>query len=135
MTINSSGTVSWSSPVAGKYSVTVTALDAKSGLSGHGVYSVTIVASGPSITASSLTGTAGKKLTGTITLVDSTSNTISITISGVPSGMTFALASNSPVLSVTWASPVTGNYTLAVSARDGNGLTAALNVPVSIASH
>ena len=135
MTINSSGVVSWSSPVAGKYSVTVTASDAKTGLSGKGVYTVTIAAAGPSITASSLTGKAGTKLTGSITLADSTSNSLSITISGVPGGMTFTPASNSPVLNVTWASPVTGNYTLVVSARDGNGLTATLNVAVSIASH
>ncbi len=135
MTVSSAGVVSWSSPVAGTYSVTVTASDAKTGLSGKGVYTVTIAAAGPTITASSLTGKVGTKLTGTITFADSTSNSLSITISGVPSGMTFTLASNSPVLNVTWPAPVTGNYTLLVSVRDGNGLTATLNVAVNIASH
>ena len=135
MSINSSGVVGWSTPVAGKYSVTVIATDAKTGLSGRGVYTVTIAAAGPTITASSLVGTAGKKLTGSISFADSTSNSLSISVTGVPSGMAFTPAANSPVLNVTWNSPTTGSYTLVVSARDGNGLTSTLNVPVSIASH
>jgi hypothetical protein len=49
--------------------------------------------------------------------------------------MSFTSTSNSPVLDVTWASPVKGSYTLVVSARDGNGLTGTLKVPVVIASH
>lgn len=135
MSINSSGVVSWSSPVAGKYSVTVTATDARTGLSGHGVYTVTIAVAGPTITASSLVGTAGRKLTGSISFTDNTSNSLSITISGVPGGMSFTPASNSAALNVTWTSPVTGSYTLVVSARDGSGLTGTLKVPVVIASH
>ena len=135
MSINSSGVVSWSSPVAGKYAVTVTATDAKTGLSGHGVYTVTIAVAGPTITASSLVGTAGRKLTGSISFTDNTSNSLSITISGVPGGMSFTPASNSAALNVTWTSPVTGSYTLVVSARDGSGLTGTLKVPVVIASH
>jgi subtilase family serine protease len=93
------------------------------------------VATGPTINASSLVGSAGRKLTGSISFADSTSNSLSITISGVPSGMSFTSTSNSPVLDVTWASPVKGSYTLVVSARDGNGLTGTLKVPVVIASH
>ena len=135
MSINSSGVVSWSNPVAGKYSVTVVATDTRTGSSGRGVYTVTIAAAGPTITASSMAGKAGQKLTGSISFADSTSNSLSITITGVPGGMGFTAAANSPVLNVAWASPVAGTYTLVVSARDGNGLTATLNVPVSITSH
>ena len=134
MSINSSGVVSWSSPVAGKYSVTVIATDTRTGLSGRGVYAVTIAAAGPTITASSMAGTAGKKLTGTLSFADSTSNSLSITITGVPGGLGITPVANSPALDVTWASPVAGTYTLVVSARDGNGLTSTLSVPVSIAS-
>ena len=135
MSINSSGVVSWNNPVVGKYSVTVIATDTRTGSSGRGVYTITIAAAGPTITASSMAGKAGQKLTGSISFADSTSNSLSITITGVPSGMGFTAAANSPVLNVAWASPVTGTYTLVVSARDGNGLTATLNVPVSITSH
>jgi hypothetical protein len=49
--------------------------------------------------------------------------------------MSFTPASNSAALNVTWTSPVTGSYTLVVSARDGSGLTGTLKVPVVIASH
>jgi hypothetical protein len=135
MSINSSGVVSWSTPVAGTYSVTVIATDTRSGLSGRGVYAVTIAKAGPTITASSMTGTVGNKLTGAISFADSSSSSISITISGVPGGMVFTPAANSPVLAVTWAAPAAGSYTLVVYAKDGSGLTSTLNVPVSIASH
>lgn len=93
------------------------------------------VVAGPQITASSLVGTVGKKLTGSISFADSTSNSLSITISAVPSGMSLTSASNSPVVNVTWVSPVKGSYTLLVSAKDGNGLTGTLKVPVVIASY
>ena len=135
MSVNSSGVVSWSAPVAGNYSVTVVVTDTRTGSSGRGVYTVTIAKAGPTITATSMTGTVGKKLTGTISFADSSSSSISITISGVPGGMTFTPIPNSPALGVTWAAPVAGSYTLVVNARDGNGLTSTLNVPVSIASH
>jgi len=135
VSINSSGVVSWSTPVAGNYSVTVIATDTKSGLSGRGVYTVTIAKAGPTITASSMTGTVGKKLTGTISFADSSSSSISITISGVPGGMAFTPTPNSPALGVTWAAPVAGSYTLVVYAKDGSGLTSTLSVPVSVATH
>lgn len=61
-------TVSWANPVAGTYTVTITAKDSKTGLSGQGVMTVKIVTAGPLITAPAMTGVAGKALSGTISI-------------------------------------------------------------------
>jgi len=150
MSISSAGVVSWATPVAGSYSVTVTAKDSKTGLSGQGVYTVVIAAastttstgttttgttttgsgSGPVIKATSMSGVAGRALSGTITITDSTSKSVTVSISGAPLGMNFQVSGMQIVAS--WASPQTGSYTLKVVATDGNGASAALSVPVTV---
>ncbi|MYM75981.1 peptidase S53 [Duganella sp. FT134W] len=146
MSISSAGVVSWATPVAGTYSVTVTAKDSKTGLSGQGVYTVTIAAatststtttttttaagSGPVIKATTMSGVAGRALSGTISITDATSKSISVSISGAPLGMSFQVSGMQIVAS--WASPQTGSYTLKVVATDGNGASASLAVPVTV---
>lgn len=88
---------------------------------------------GPVISAPALTGVSGKALSGTISLSDATSNTIAVTISGLPSGMTLGLSGLN--ITVKWASPATGKYSLTVNAKDGNGQTATASVPVTITAH
>ena len=133
LSINASGLLSWANPVAGKYAVSVTALDTQTRLSGKGVLTVTIAPSGPVITAAALAGVAGKPLTGTITLSDATSSSLTVSVSNVPAGMTLAVSG--AALTLRWASPVTGTYTLGVSAVDGNGQSASLNLRVTISAH
>lgn len=144
MSISSAGVVSWATPVAGTYSVTVTAKDSKTGLSGQGVYTVTIAAatstttttttttagSGPVIKATTMSGVAGRALSGTISITDATSKSISVSISGAPLGMSFQVSGMQIVAN--WASPQTGSYTLKVVATDGNGASASLSVPVTV---
>jgi hypothetical protein len=130
MSISSVGVLHWSAPVVGKYSVKVNATDSRTGLSGQGIFTVNIVASGPTITAAAMDGVVGKALTGTISFADSTSNKLLITFTGVPKGV--ALASSGSTVNVRWAAPVIGNYLLGASVKDGNGQTATLNVPVTI---
>ena len=130
MLISATGSVTWANPVAGKYSVTLVATDTRTGLAGSAVATVTIVAAGPVITASTLVGVAGKPLAGSIVLSDSTANSLNISISGIPAGMTFTPSGLS--LAVQWTKPVTGKYTLNVSVTDGNGARASLAVPVTI---
>ena len=142
MSISTAGVVSWATPVAGSYSVTVTAKDSKTGLSGQGVYTVVIAAasttttttttsgSGPVIKATAMTGVAGRALSGTITISDNSSKSLTVSISGAPLGMNFQVSGMQIVAS--WASPQTGSYTLKVVATDGNGASSALSVPVTI---
>ena len=130
MTLSSAGLVAWSNPIVGNYSVTVTATDPKTGLYGQGVYKVTILAPGPQIIVTPITGTHGKAVSGTITLSDANATSISTSITGVPLGMTFT--PKGLMITVNWASPVTGRFTLAISATDSSKLTSTASLPITI---
>lgn len=136
MSINAStGVVSWASPVLGTYSVTAIAKDSKTGLSGQAVYTVKIAAStttsgGLSVSAPAITGTAGKAVSGTITITDSGVSWVSVSISGAPLGMSFSMTG----LTVTakWPSPVVGSYTLTIVVADSAGRKVQVQMPVTI---
>ncbi|PXX40307.1 S53 family peptidase [Undibacterium pigrum] len=131
MSINAAGTISWTSPLAGKYLITVIAKDSKTGLSGQAVISLTVAASGISINApTSMTGVAGKALTGTISITAPGASSISVSITGAPLGLSFAMSGLD--ITTSWASPVTGSYTLKITATDNAGRTATASVPISI---
>ncbi|MBU6271405.1 MAG: S53 family peptidase [Betaproteobacteria bacterium] len=132
MSISAAGVVSWASPVLGTYTVTVTARDTKTGLSGQGVYTVKIVQAGPVITAAPISGVSGKTLTGTITITDATATAIYVSISGVPLGMRFSV--NGSSILVNWPNPVVGSYSLTVTAVDSAGLRAQAAVPVTVSA-
>ena len=118
MTIASTGIVSWATPVAGSYPVTVTAKDSKTGLSGSGVYAITIYPPpAPVVSSASVSGTAGIALTFTATVSDS--NPYTLTLSAAPAGMTISATGV-----VNWAAPVAGTYAITVTAKDSKtGLT------------
>lgn len=103
-----------------------------SSLSGATVASnpTTPVATGPTLTTTSLTGTAGKGFTGTIGYAAPGASSLSITISGAPSGMGFA--STSGGIAVSWAKPVAGKTTLVITLKDNQGRTTTGNVTVTI---
>ncbi|WP_426086793.1 putative Ig domain-containing protein [Janthinobacterium sp. PSPC1-1] len=130
MSISAAGVVSWASPVLGTYSVTIIAKDTKTGLSGQAVATVKIAAAGPTISAAAMTGVAGKAMSGSIVLTAPGATSLRISIDGAPLGMQFSMSG----LTITayWPQPVAGSYTLKVVALDNNGLTAQLNVPVTV---
>ncbi|HEY6925961.1 MAG TPA: putative Ig domain-containing protein, partial [Steroidobacteraceae bacterium] len=132
MSISNSGVVSWPSPVAGSYSVTIVATDTNTHLSGSAAAAITIAPAGPVIHASSITGVAGKALTGSISFTDSTSNLLKVTIGSIPAGM--ILIPSGAAIGLQWASPVAGSYSLTVTLKDGNGQSAATTMPIIIAS-
>jgi len=130
MTVASTGVVSWAKPVLGSYTVTVMAKDSKTGLTGQGVYTVKIATAGPVISATAMTGVAGKPLTGSISITDSTATSVQISISGVPLGMGFSMSGTT--ITASWPSPVTGSYSLKVTAIDNAGLSAQMIIPLTI---
>ncbi|MFN7155415.1 MAG: putative Ig domain-containing protein [Acidovorax sp.] len=130
MLVGSDGVVSWGKPVAGSYSVTLTARDTKTGLTGKGVYTVKIAAAGPVISAAAMVGVAGKPLSGAITISSPGATSLSVSIAGVPLGMGFSIAGTT--ITARWPKPVTGSYKLLVTARDSAGLSAQLAIPVTI---
>ncbi len=129
MTITTAGVVSWSTPVAGTYAVTVKATDTKSGLTGQGVYTVTVKAPPPpTVTAATVTGMAGKALSYTVAYT--APNPVTFTLTGAPSGMSI---SSTGVIS--WTSPVLGTYNVTVTAKDSKtGFTASAVVSVKISA-
>ena len=80
-----------------------------------------------------MTGVAGKPLSGTITIADPGATALSVSISGVPLGMSFS--ANGLTLTANWASPVTGSYTLKVVVQDSAGLSAQASVPITVTAH
>ncbi|OYU46209.1 MAG: peptidase S53 [Burkholderiales bacterium PBB4] len=132
MAVNSTGTVSWATPVAGSYAVIAVAKDSKTGLSGQGSYTVTISKAGLVIAAPAVNGIAGKALSGSITISAPGATYISTSISGAPWGMGFS--STGLVINYSWASPVTGSYTLKVVVTDSSGQTAQASVPITVAA-
>jgi hypothetical protein len=133
MTIAASGVISWPTPIAGAYAVTVIATDTKTNLTGKGVYTVTIAVAGPVIKVSTMNGVAGKSMSGTISITDSTANGFSVTISGFPNGITFS--ASGAVITASWAKPVTGSYTMQIRVQDSNGKTASASVPITVTAH
>lgn len=132
MSISSAGVVSWASPVAGAYQVTVNAQDKVNGLTGKGTYAVTITKplAPPTITATALSGTAGKALSGSFQVADANGYGMSVSISGFPSGMTFALSGKSIVIN--WPKPATGKYTLTITVVNSAGARAQTTQPITI---
>ena len=55
---------------------------------------------------------------------------VMITISGVPLGMGFSMSGTT--ITASWPSPVTGSYSLKVTATDNAGLSAQLIIPLTI---
>ena len=129
MTISTAGVLTWAKPVAGIYSVTVKASDAITGESGSAVYSITVDSASPIISAPAITGTAGKLLTGTITVTD-IAPSISVSIANAPVGMTFK--PNGSTVLISWADAVHGKYNLTVTAIDSNKHSSTLVMAVTV---
>ena len=131
MAISTTGAVTWATPVIGTYPVTVIAKDSKTGLSGQGVYSVTIAqVPAPVVNAAAISGKVGTALSFTVAVT--ASNPVTYSLSGAPAGMTISTAGV-----VTWAAPVAGTYKVTVTAKDsktglsGQGLyTIAIAAPL-----
>ncbi len=132
LAISSSGVVTWAKPVAGTYSVTVTAKDSVTGLSGSGLFTVTISSQGPSVVAAAMTGQVGKALTGSITISDTNVQWVEVSIAGAPMGMSFSGVGLT--ITASWPSPVKGSYTLKITVVDSAGRSTQISVPVTVAA-
>lgn len=136
MQISSVGAVTWASPVAGSYVVTVVAKDNKTGLSGQGLYTIAVSSlTGPIITGTGLTGVAGKVLSGVISISDPGVSIIGVGIGGAPLAMSFNPVGGINNIAFNWPSPVAGSYTLRVMATDSAGQSAQVSLTITIASH
>ena len=87
---------------------------------------------GPVITAAAMTGVQGQTMTGSIGVSNTDNLAMSVTISGVPTGMRFTLSGST--LTARWASPAIGNYSLSLRALDSAGHSSAATVPVTVSA-
>jgi hypothetical protein len=90
----------------------------------------TTTTTAPKLTTTSLAGVAGKALSASIAYSAPSSTSLTISISGAPSGMSFSASSGA--IAVTWAKPVTGSYTLSITLKDNLGQTSTGTVAVKI---
>jgi subtilase family serine protease len=112
MALSATGVVTWSTPVAGTYKVTVLAKDTKTGLSGQGVFTVAIAAPlPPSVSAATVNGRPGTALSFIASAM--APNPVSWSLSGAPAGMTISANGT-----VSWPAPVVGTYSVTVIAKD-----------------
>jgi hypothetical protein len=129
--IAGTGIVTWATPLAGTYSLGVTARDTVTGLTGQGTYTVTIAPqAAPVVSAGAISGVTGTALSFRPTVT--ASNPVTYTLSGSPTGMVISTAGV-----VSWPAPVAGTYRVTVAARDtrtgltGQGVyTVAISAPL-----
>lgn len=108
----STGVVTWASPVAGKYSITASVKDSKTGLSGQAVYTVTVTTPAPpSVGSGSVSGKVGVRLNFSVAVTSS--NPVTYSLTGAPAGMSVTSAGL-----VTWPNPVVGTYKVTVTAKN-----------------
>lgn len=117
----------WGTPNAGAL---LTSLTGASVTSSTTTAAPTATSTAPQLSITSLTGTAGKAFTGTIGYSAPGATSLSISISGAPSGMSFSATSAG--IGVSWASPVAGSSTLVITLKDNLSQTATGTVKVTI---
>jgi len=116
----------WGTPNASALLSSLSSSTVNSGSSTGGTTTTT----GPKLTTTSLSGTAGKAFSGTIAYTAPGASSLSITIAGAPSGMSFSATSSG--IAVSWARAVAGSYTLVVTLKDNLGQSSTGNVVVTI---
>ena len=112
MAVSSAGVVSWAKPVAGSYSVTVSATDTRTGQTAQGVYAITIVTPEPPVvSAVSATAVAGKAFSQAMSVT--APNAVTWTLTKPPAGLVIGKTGV-----VSWPKPVKGSYSITVTAKD-----------------
>lgn len=117
----------WGTP---NVSALLTSLSGVSPTAAGGSTGTTPATSGPSLTTTSLTGTAGKAFSATIGYSAPGASSLNISISGAASGMSFSASSTG--LTVNWPYPVAGRSQLVITLKDNLGRSTTGTVAVTI---
>lgn len=113
MTISTAGLISWPTPAAGTYKVTVKATDTITKLAGSAVATIVVAKPvAPVVSAASVTGQAGTALSYQVSA--QSTNPAQFALTGTkPSGLSISSTGL-----ISWAKPVVGTYKLTVKATD-----------------
>ncbi|MDR7269324.1 subtilase family serine protease [Pelomonas saccharophila] len=117
----------WGTP---NVSALLTSLSGASATTTSGGSTTTPNTTGPQLTTTSLSGTAGRAFSGTIGYSAPGATSLNISITGAASGMVFSGSSTG--LTVAWANPVAGRTHLVITLKDNLGRTTTGTVVVTI---
>jgi serine protease len=122
--------LSWSAPVVGSYTFTVTAKTA-AGASASGTYAVKVIAgTAPVISGTGkFSGTAGKAFTGTLSATNPNVATLTWSLSGAPSGLAITTAG-----AMSWAAPLAGSHTFTAKVTDSYGYSSTQTEVLTVAA-
>jgi serine protease len=128
LTVDASGYVRWTSPVAGSYTFMATATTS-AGASASARYALTVIRvnHAPTLASGTVTLRTNSALRLALAGVDVDGDRLAYTMTGAPNGMTLSSAG---VLS--WARAVNGAYALKVTVRDSRGLAAVATIAVAV---
>jgi hypothetical protein len=129
VTVDASGTLKWSVPVAGSYSFTATATAA--GKSASATYALKVIAATAPVFSSTgkFTGTAGTAFSGGLSASNPNGGSLTYSVSGAPSGLTASAGGT-----LNWASPVAGSYTFTAKVTDSYGYSSTQTETLSVAA-
>jgi len=130
LTVDATGMLKWTSPVAGSYSFTATATTA-AGKSASGAYALKVIAATAPVFSSSgkFAATAGTAFAGALSASNPNAGTLAFSVAGAPSGLT---ASTSGALS--WAAPVAGTYSFTATVTDNYGYSSSQTETLTVAA-
>jgi hypothetical protein len=128
MTVSSAGVLTWATPVAGLYSITVTATGSPSSM-GKGVYTLTVSPANraPVVTGASLSATTTTPFTYQVAASDPDGDKLAYALTGAPAGLTISATG-----ALSWTTPVKGSYSMVVTVTDPYGLKASATIALGV---
>ena len=129
LTVDTTGTLKWSAPVAGSYSFTAVATAA--GKSAQAAYAVKVIpGTNPAFTSNGVyAGTAGATFSGSLSANNPNTGTLAYSVTGAPSGL---VASTSGV--ITWAGATAGTYSFTAKVADNYGYSTTQTATLTVAA-
>lgn len=125
LTLGNGGLLSWAQPVAGAYTLVVTATDSY-GYSASATYKLAIEGA-PVVSAATLTANTGAAFSAQVVARDPIGAMLTYSLSGAPAGLGIGTTG---VLA--WAAPVRGSYAFTVTARNPAGQSASATIKLTV---
>ncbi len=132
LAVSAAGVLTWARPTPGSHALTLTATDSRHRLAGSATVKLNIakLPKPPVVHVTPVTGQVGRPLSALVSVSNPDANGLRVTVAGAPAGLRVAVDSSG--ITLTWASPVRGRWTLGVIATNGANLTARASIPLTI---